>query len=113
MIKTEMVTGYTNKEMLKFLRGYLKPGTKDKDYEKWIRQFPCIYFGMMQVQCSGREVCADHCYGGYQGIKSSGLLLVPSCLEHNNLAERFPQLHEAVIFDAILLRLKYDEEKLQ
>ena len=105
-------TSYTTKELIKIFRSRLKPGTVDKEYKLWTQQQPCIYNGMMEIICTGRQTCADHVCSGFNGIKSTGLLLVPACKEHNGLAEQFPAMHESQIVEAIILRLKYEESLL-
>lgn len=100
------------KMLYKQLRSGLKPGTKDEEYANWIRQKECHY-GMYvgSGKCSG-DIVADHVLGGYHGTKASGLLLIPSCVAHNNRAEEDPELHHMALAEAIELRLKYDQEKL-
>lgn len=98
--------------LFKRLRARLTPGTRDSEYADWIRQQPCSYAGFIHAgKCAG-DVVADHVLGGYHGKKSSGLLLVPACVFHNNRAEADADLHKMVLPTAIELRMVYDEERL-
>ena len=94
-----------SQELFKYLRANLPTGIEDPNFDKWIRTKECVYKDVSR--CNG-PMNADHILGGYNGTKANGLIKVPSCQTHNQLAELKPSLHVSALHLGIKLRLEYD-----
>ena len=97
-------------DLFKYLRANLPTGIEDLEFDKWIRTKECVYKDYSR--CSG-PMNADHILGGYQGTKANGLIKVPSCQIHNQLAELKPFMHTELLHVGIKLRLEYDSRNIR
>lgn len=97
-------------EMLyKRLRAALPTGFESDDFNRFVMKSAvgCAYADMRpRNECSGPLVL-DHVLGGYHKTKACGLLKVPSCQFHNQLAEQEPKMHKQILPEAILLMARY------